>query len=721
LAVLRRQAERPVATDTPPLNPDEVRHRLYVEHESTVERLVGAYVGRLNLAPRLGRFGFDELVDAGKDGLWEATAFFDDAVNDHLVTYAWFYIMGRVKERRAQLLASAPTHDDEPRRSVDAAPAFQTLSYVEEQLAAVAAHRSVALALATLDGRGLLTAPERRIAHALRDGEFDLGAGDDADLSLTEIKLAATRLLRKLRAYLRDDELFPADGLPDEALPHLRPLTLARVRSALHHVRGGARLTPRPLAAYPGFLVDLEKVAAAVGHRGALDDPPGAAEVISIFKTAARFTTKDLSVLTGLSEPSLVQLARAGQLTARHSPARMAALANALSIDPTEVLFRALPELMGLFDSVAAVGDGVYAAVVDVDHAPETLARYLSGASEPGAAHAFGPLVRAHRLAAGAASADDLDTRCADVEAGRGVRLEHVRAVGEKLGLAPLLLLFGTWPELLALFDVVDDAGRSVCEGRCDYARLIVVARRRPVRGGRAAPPPSPGLSGYLAHLLAGRPDRLVPEALRAHGLTQRFIAGALGGTPPQLVHLPALVAALELSTLETTRLIAERVLATDLASRAAELGEIVRLLATEMRTRVEQGHGTDPFLAGLFDLDDGAFLRLNRAFFTYFATKRRDEAIAAGFDAFTDGALAILKADHVPEFAALKRLYGDDEALELLHGLWRRDALTEAEAVLLQALVLRPRSLFVLVRETGLGFAATVAALRALLGRLGS
>lgn len=721
LVLLRRKADCPDASPGAAANPADLRRQLYLAHEDAVRRLVGAYVGKLNLASRLGQFGFDELVDAGRDGLWEATAFYSDAVTEHFMTYAWFYVMGRVKERRTQVMRQVASSDLEPDGQTPRA--LQTLPYIEEQLAGVAADHKRALALATLEVRGLLTAPEQILARALRAGGPE-GAVLDADLGLglPEIKIAATTLLRKLRSYLRDDDALDATGLPAGYLPHLRPLALAKARSALHHLRAGDHVAVKPLAALPRFLVDLRALSAELGAPEAVDGQSTTGAVISIFKAASRLTMGDLSLQTGLSTDSLYQLARHGLLTARHAPAKMAALANALSIEPSEILFRALPEAAALFDRVAPIGDGVYLGLVEVEHPSELLARYLAAPRDPAIAHAFAPLARAYRLAAGASSAEDLDARVADVEAGKGLALAHVREVAARVAMHPALLLLGTWPELLGLFDVLDERGRFVHEGACDYAKLVVVLKQRPRQARTGAAPATAGLAAYLRHLVRGRARLLVPEELARHGLTQRLVAGALGGTPPQLLHVAALAEALELGVQETTRLIAEILLAADAAARAADLEAIVTGLAGEVARRDEAARVGDPVLAELAALDDADYVRLNRAFTDHFATRQRNEALAAGIAAFVDGALAVvLEQSQGAGFVRLKRLAADDAVLDLLYALWRAEALAEDEAVLVQALVLRPKNLFALVREMGVGFHAAVAAVRSLLAKLES
>jgi len=735
LALLRQRTELPCEARGPEANPNDLRRQLYVAHEDAVRRLVAAYVGRLGLAARLGQFGFDELVDAGRDGLWEATAFWSGAINEHFMTYAHFYVMGRVKERRTELFRQVPSSDlayadgndgdDEARRALtrddDALQALRALPYIEEQLASVAADRKRSLGLATLEERGLLTEAERTIARALREQAGD-GAGLDAELglSLPEVKVAATTLLRKLRAYLRDDDLFEATGLPPGHVPHLRPLALARARSALHHLRNGLHVGCKPLNALPRFLVDLQALSTQVGAPNDAEGQTAPATVISIFKAASRLTMADLSRQTGLSTESLYQLARHGRLVSRHAPARMAALANALSIEPSEIVFRALPDVTTLFERVAPIGDGLYLALVDVDHPAELLARYLAATPEPGRAHAFAPLARAYRLAAGASSADGLDPRLADVEAGRGLPPAEVREVAVRAGMDPALLLFGTWPELLELFDVLDEQGRCVRAGTCDYAKLVVVLRPRERRAANGPGPLEPGLGPYLGHLLRGKQRLLVPEELDRHGLTQRLLAGALGGTPPQLLYVAAIAEALELGVLETTRLIAEILLGAAAPSRPADLELIVRHLALTMAERTDAGRPVDPVLVALAALDDAEYGRLNRAFTTVFATRRRNEALVAGLEAFIDGALAIVfEPTHGAAFARLKRLAADDAVQDLLYALWRADLLTEPEAVLLQALVLQPRNLVALVREMQVGAHAAVAAVQSLLEKL--
>jgi len=674
-------------------NPAELRRQQYVAHEAAARRLVASYVARLDLAARLGRFGVDELFDAGRDGLWEATAFWDGEVNDHFMTYAWFYVLGRVKERRADL-----------QRTVEPPGEFAdddagTLPYLEQRLARVANCRRLSLAVTTLETRGLLTEHEARVAAALRASGFDAtGLDGDLGLGLSELKLAAVRLLRKLHAWLRDDALFDDPPVRGSRPPQLRSMALARARSAIHHGRQGGPLEVRPLSLHPRFLSAL---CPAEQGRATTGDGPG--RVVSFFKAASRLTMTDLSLATGLSAESLHQLARGGRLTARQSPSKMASLANALSIPPSEILFRALPEALGLFGRVSHAGDGVYVADVGVDLPAERLIPRLACPADPRFAHSFQAVARAYRLAAGFASAGALDPRHEDLEEGRGVAVEHVGALAERLHMDPGLLLLGSWPELLVLFDVVDERGRLLSEGAVDYANLVVLLRRRvpPTRG---SAPGEPGLGPYVAHLLAGRPDRLLPEALEPHGLGQRVISGVLSGAAPQLQHVGSLIAALDLAPLDATRLIAEVGLASGRTSRRDDLRAVV---AGVVRLAREPEH------------DDAPFARLNAAFVVHFGRRRRDDAAVSGLDAFVDGALTELEAPRLPELARFCRLMRDGAGEEALHALWWSDGLSESEARLLQVLVLRPGSPTALVRELGVGFHGAVDAVRRLLARL--
>jgi transcriptional regulator with XRE-family HTH domain len=698
-------------------NPTDLRRRLYVEHEDAVRRLVGSYVARLDLGRRLGRFGVDELIDAGRDGLWEATALWNDAVNDHFMTYAWFYVMGRVKERRDQLQRTVPP-PSEP-GSWDGSPADgdpDVMTYVEERLAAVAADRRLSLAVTALETHGLLRGPEAVLARALRAGGFRVtGLDGDLGLGTSELKTGALRLLHKLHAWVRDDAPFEDAGLPADRAAPLRPLALARARSALHHSSGGATLATRPLAEHGRLLADVPRDERPGRH---VDDRrPGPADVLSFYRAAGRLTLRDVSQATGLSLESLQQLARGGRLSTRQSPARMASLANALSIPSCEILLRALPELTPLFGRVAHVGDGVYLALIETALPPAAAMAFVRCPDDGVAAHAFAPLLRAHRLAAGASTAAALGPRQEDLEEGRGVAPEHVAEVAARLGLDPLLLLLGTWPELRVLFDVIDERGRLLNEAAVDHARLVLAVRQGPTASARPAPP-APGLATYVAHLLAGHPERLLPEALAAHGVSQRLVAGALRGTPPRLAHLHALASALRLGPLQAVRLAAETLLASGRPARDADLRQIIQRLAREEQRRQQawsEGRGD-----GLDDgLDDLPLGRLMVAFDEHVSVRRRPEAATAGLDAFLDGALAVTAGRRLPAFARLRSLVLDEDAEEALHTLWRAGVLDAGEAALLQGLVLRPSTLFALVRETGLGYHGTVEAMPRLLARI--
>ena len=324
--------------------------------------------------------------------------------------------------------------------------------------------------------------------------------------------------------------------------------------------------------------------------------------MISLYKHVLGLESRDLAQTLRMDLKNTEYLMAHGKLNRRNSPQQMLQLANRFHIDPEQILFRALPELAPAFDRVASTPEGLHLALLDVALPPRAL---LAMIRRPGddKVHCFTDILRAYRLWNGIPSAKSISVKYRNLEAGNEISYsENLMEFAAKLNMPPLLLILGTWPELLSLFDVVDSQGRVLHRSVRERSRLVIVVNHISIQGGRKAPE-NPGLPGYMHHLLANRGLLYPPDLLEQHGLSINQLGKILGGSPPNICNLHSLAELFELNPFEETRMIAESVL----AWRKPPNPEALRALITLARSCDEaQDHTAKVSRDGCRELSSG-------------------------------------------------------------------------------------------------------------------
>lgn len=633
---------------------------------------------------RVDDFAREELVDAALQGLLDAAQLWQERPHAaKFTTYAYWHVKGAMIDRLGELGRGVSMDSEwgsggecrgELRRQsqelgaarLDEQVARAMWPYVEQALAEVARRKRVTEVVARLRAAGAFSPLQERIVDPFFiEGRDLLEVADELDLNLARLRVAATKLMQKLRAGLRDDSLFP-DSLfrvHVDHLPAARAEALQIAREALQHLRPQAGEAPdlrraRPLDSFGAFLPDLDALAACSGAPDLLEERRSpTARVVSFYRHAMGLRSSDLAAELSMNRAAVDKMLLLLNLDHRASLDRIRSIANALSIDPEQILFPAQPELRALFDRVVYAGDDVYLAVLTTALPADELAANMAASPPPGQAHAFSSIIAAHRLAAGEASASTLGRYYKGFEAGGHTALAGTVEMAERIGMSPLLAALGTRPELRALFDVVDGAGRLLLPSQRDYGRLVVVLLQEDVHAAAAASAPDlvgstpsrhlpvepdrPGFAAFLRFLLARLGPVLTRERLEAAGASYQLVANALAGRPPHRpAGLQALARALRLDPFHEARLCCEALLARLGGELAEPLLELIALARGQSCSLALVDNARWGALSGLMTADPDATARVTRAF--YGRSRRGYRAYVAALHGLWHGELPI-------------------------------------------------------------------------------
>jgi len=405
------------------------------------------------------------------------------------------------------------------------------------------------------------------------------------------IRAAALHLLQRLRTALRADSLLPEGccRLPLEELPPGRAEGLQIARETLQLLRaerraGGTPPVTRPLASFLRLLPDIEAVARRTGvsaQLGAGDTP--CARVASFYRRILGLGRAELAGELEMKGPALDKLLRQLNLDARQSTRRILRMANALAIDPEQLLFRASPRRGEAVDRVLYAGEDVYLALLTVPLPPAELLPILRAGADPGGGPDMGSLIAGYRLARGIPSAASLGRYYKGFEAGEATAIEGCLAMARQIGMPPLLALLGTRPELLALFDLLDGEGNLLQASERDYGRIYLVLEYQKMPGSQDLPtaeePAQPDLAAYLRYLLGRCELLLTPECLAAAGINPLLLAHGLAGRAPhQPEALRPLAELLALDPIAEARLCCEALYPRTGPEEQATIRELCRL-----------------------------------------------------------------------------------------------------------------------------------------------
>ena len=636
---------------------------------------------------RVDDFARGELVDAALQGLLDAAQLWQERPHAaKFTTYAYWHVKGGMIDRLAELARGVSVDPDwafagerpaELRRQsrelgaarLDEQVARAMWPYVEQALAEVARRNRVTEIVRRLRSAGALSPLQDQIVDPLfLEGRDILEVADELDLNLARLRVAATKLMQRLRAGLRDDSLFPDAlfRLPVDHLPAARSEALTIAREALGYLRPADGGAPdlgraRPLESFGAFLPDIDALAASVDvPEQHADRRSPTARVVSFYRHALGLRSADLAAELSMKRPAVDKMLLVLNLDHRQSAERIRTVANALSIDPEQILFSAQPELRAVFDRVVYAGDDVYLAPVSAALPPAELAQHLAEPPRAGRAHGFGSVIGAYRLAAGEASASNMGRYYKGFEAGAHTSLQGSLAMAERIGMPPLLAVLGTRPELRALFDVVDESGALLLGSERDYGRLVIVlGQPRPAAAAAASQPlrepDRPGLAPFFRYLLARLGPVLTRERLEAAGASYQLVGNALAGRPPHRpANVQALARALQLNPFSEARLCCEALRARLGGAHEDLLLELIAMAREQSCSLELVDNARWASLSGLMTADPEATARLTQEFY---GRSRR------GFRAYLSGLKALWHGEVPPEERLLGLILHHDEA----------------------------------------------------------